>query len=118
MAIKKRGRKAKVSAEQLKQAFSAGKDATEIAKEFNLSLASVYNYKTRLMRAGSTLPKAKRGRKPKQKDPKEQKKAGAEVISRIGKFETYRFIINGITVTLSGKTNNVHIGPDVMTIHF
>lgn len=122
MAIKTRKKRtSKANIEQIYKALLAGKDAKLIAEEFNISVASVYNYRTRMNREGKALPAKKRGRKPKQaietKTEKPRKNTPEQII-RSGKFETYQFIINGVSITLSGKTKNVHISPDALMINF
>lgn len=122
MAIKTRKKRtSKANIEQIYKALLAGKDAKLIAEEFDISVASVYNYRTRMNREGKVLPAKKRGRKPKQAietKAEKHKKNIPEQIIRSGKFETYQFIINGVSITLSGKTKNVHISPDALTINF
>ena len=101
-----------------------GKDIKQIAADFDVSVATVYNYKTRSARAGVSLPKAKRGRKPKMATPSAPTAPAAAVKSEFKKLpvsvgmESYNFIINGVRVTVSGKASNVHIASDHMVVNF
>ncbi len=38
-----------------------------MANTYNVSVATIYNFRTRLKRTGTIVPPAKRGRKPKEK---------------------------------------------------
>jgi transposase len=124
---------------QIVKQLGEGKDAKELASTYNVSVATIYNFRTRLKRTGTVVPPAKRGRKPKEKKaeapntpgkrgrkPKalklelENKKVQAPVqkISTSVKMEQYHFIINGVKVTVSGKAKNVHIASDSMILNF
>ena len=117
-----------------------GKDAKELASAYNVSVATIYNFRTRLKRTGAVVvPPAKRGRKQKAKKEEvksEPKKRGRKpklhklelenkkVESPIQKvttsviMEQYHFIINGVKVTVSGKAKYVHIAADSMVVDF
>jgi hypothetical protein len=116
---KKRMNKEKVA--EIIRLIKEGKDIKQIAADFDVSVATVYNYKTRSARAGVSLPKAKRGRKPKMATPSAP---DAPVKSEFKKLpvsvgmESYNFIINGVRVTVSGKASNVHIASDHMVVNF
>ena len=135
-------RKKRLSSEaiiQIVKQLGEGKDAKELASTYNVSVATIYNFRTRLKRTGTVVLPAKRGRKPKEKKaeesttpgkrgrkPKalilelENKKVQAPVqkVSTSVKMEQYHFIINGVKVTVSGKAKNVHIAPDYMIVDF
>ena len=122
---------------QIVKQLGEGKDAKELASSYNVSVATIYNFRTRLKRTGTVVPPAKRGRKPKAKKeeiksepkkrgrkPKAQKLESKKVESPIQKvttsvkMEQYHFIINGVKVTVSGKAKYVHIALDSMIIDF
>jgi len=124
---------------QIVKQLGEGKDAKELASTYNVSVATIYNFRTRLKRAGTVVPPAKRGRKPKEKKvalsttpgkrgrkPKalklelETKKTEAPIqkVAVSVKMEQYHFIINGVKVTVSGKAKNVHIASDSMIVDF
>jgi len=116
---KKRMSKEKVA--EIIKLLAEGKDVRQIASDYNISVATVYNYKTRSAREGTAIPKGKRGRKPKSKDHIEGPKTVQETFQKLPvsvKMESYHFIINGVKVTVSGKARTVHIGPDQMVINF
>ncbi len=98
-----------------------GKDVRQIASDYNISVATVYNYKTRSARQGIAIPKGKRGRKPKGMQFKEASNLKEEAFHKLPvsvKMESYHFIINGVKVTVSGKAQTVHIASDQMVINF
>ena len=124
---------------QIVKQLGEGKDAKELASTYNVSVATIYNFRTRLKRTGTVVPPAKRGRKPKAKKEEiksEPKKRGRKpnaqklelenkkVESPIQKVTTtvkmgqYDFVINGVRVTVSGKAKNVHIAADSMVVNF
>ena len=124
---------------QIVKQLGEGKDAKELASTYNVSVATIYNFRTRLKRTGTVVPPAKRGRKPKAKKEvikSEPKKRGrkpkalklelenkievspTQKIPATVKMEQYDFIINGVRVTVSGKAKNVHIAADSMVVNF
>jgi transposase len=124
---------------QIVKQLGEGKDAKELASSYNVSVATIYNFRTRLKRTGTVVPPAKRGRKPKAKKEvikSEPKKRGrkpkalkfelenkievspTQKIPASVKIEQYDFIINGVRVTVSGKAKNVHIAADSMVVNF
>jgi|GEM_PF-555785 transposase len=124
---------------QIVKQLGEGKDAKELASSYNVSVATIYNFRTRLKRTGTVVPPAKRGRKPKAKKEvikSEPKKRGrkpkalklelenkievspTQKIPATVKMEQYDFIINGVRVTVSGKAKNVHIAADSMVVNF
>ncbi|MEY3965061.1 MAG: hypothetical protein RL263_230 [Bacteroidota bacterium] len=124
---------------QIVKQLGEGKDAKELASTYNVSVATIYNFRTRLKRTGTVVPPAKRGRKPKAKkeeiksEPKkrgrkpnaqklelENKKVESPIqkVATTVKMEQYNFIINGVMVTFSGKAKNVHITADTMVVNF
>ncbi len=124
---------------QIVKQLGEGKDAKELASTYNVSVATIYNFRTRLKRTGTVVPPAKRGRKPKAKkeeiksEPKkrgrkpkaqklelENKKVESPIqkVTTSVKMEQYDFVINGVRVTVSGKAKNVHIAADSMVVNF
>ena len=98
------------------------KDAKELAEVYNVSIATIYNFRTRLKREGAPVAPKKRGRKPKSEKivikSKMPEKTDFQKLPATGKMETYNFVINGVAVTVSGKAKNVHIAPDSMIVNF
>lgn len=124
---------------QIVKQLGEGKDARELANAYNVSVATIYNFRTRLKRTGTIVPPAKRGRKPKEKKvaapaapvkrgrkPKALKlelenknvEATIQKVATSVKMEQYNFIINGVKVTVSGKATNVYIAADAMVVNF
>jgi transposase len=101
--------------------IAEGKDVRQIAADYNVSVATIYNYKTRSAREGTALPKAKRGRKPKGQLPAEQTDYPTSTFQKqpvTVRMESYHFIINGVKVSVSGKARTFHIAADQMIINF
>ncbi len=124
---------------QIVKQLGEGKDAKELASTYNVSVATIYNFRTRLKRTDTSVPPAKRGRKPKVKKEEiksEPKKRGRKpkvqklelenskvesLIQKVAtsvKMDQYDFVINGVRVTVSGKAKNVHIAADSMVVNF
>ena len=99
-----------------------GRDAKELADTYKVSIATIYNFRTRLKREGAPVSPKKRGRKTKvekiQIEAKKAPTADIQKLPAVGQMETYNFIINGVVVTVSGKAKNVHIAPDSMMANF
>jgi transposase len=96
-----------------------GKTNAEVAEQFKVSVATVNNHRTRMKREGMVFP-TKRGRRPKSDNTQNKKTTSANnksVLSDV-KMDEYKFIINGVEVTVSGKAKNVHVGKESMQINF
>jgi transposase len=116
---KKRMSKEKVA--EIVKLLIEGKDVRQIAADYNVSVATIYNYKTRFAREGAALPKAKRGRKPQGPLSSEQSDFPRSTFQQLPvtvRMESYHFIINGVKVSVSGKARTVHIAADQMIINF
>ena len=62
----------------------------------------------------------KRGRRPKSDDASNKKTSSINnksILSDV-KMDEYKFVINGVVVTVSGKAKNVHVGKESMQINF
>jgi hypothetical protein len=64
------------------------------------------------------LLQANRDRKPKLESKSLPTIKNIEKLDTTSKIENYQFIINGVSVSVSEKTKNVHIGRDAMVINF
>jgi len=118
----KKKRLSKEKAAEIVKLLGEGRDAKELADTYNVSIATIYNFRTRLKRDEASVAPKKRGRKPKadkiQFQAKKAPTADFHKLPVMGKMETYNFIINGVAVTVSGKAKNVHITPDSMLVNF
>jgi|688.fasta_scaffold742655_1 transposase len=124
---------------QIVKQLNEGKDAKKLANAYNVSVATIYNFRTRLKRSGTVVssdkggrkPKEiiaelssapnKRGRKPKSLQVKIENKKGEAPVQKVTtsvKMEQYNSIINGVKVTISGKAKNVHIAANAMFVNF
>ena len=117
----------KVSAEdmeQIKTMLQEGVKPEEIAEKFGVTVASVNNYKKKFRDAGMSFGSgSKRGRKAKSASPSEDREEKPSApIGQIGKgkgdSQAYRFIINGVSVEISGQARNINIGKNSMEINF
>lgn len=118
----------KVSAEdmeQIKIMLQEGVKPEEIAEKFGVTPASVNNYKKKFRDAGMSFGSgSKRGRKAKSASVSEDGEVSAPApIGQIGKgkgatSQAYRFIINGVSVEISGQARNINIGKNSMEINF
>jgi hypothetical protein len=116
---KKRMSKEKVA--EIIKLLAEGKDVRQIASDYNVSVATIYNYKTRSAREGAVIPRGKRGRKPKNQQTLSPINSPTPTFQKLPvavKMESYHFIINGVKVSVSGKALTVHIAPDQMVINF
>ncbi len=114
---KKRLSKEKVA--EIINLLKAGKNAKELAESYKVSVATIYNFITRLKRDGAPMLPKKRGRKPKLVMVKEGSNTiEAKKVETTLKMEQYIFVINGVDVSVSGKAKNVHISKDSMIVNF
>jgi hypothetical protein len=117
-------RKKRMSQEKVAEIINLiaeGKDVRQIASDYNVSVATIYNYKTRSAREGAVIPRGKRGRKPKNQQTLSPTNSTTPTFQKLPvavKMESYHFIINGVKVSVSGKARTVHIAPDQMVINF
>ena len=114
-------RMSKETVAEIIKLLAEGKDVRQIASDYNVSLATIYNYKTRSAREGAVTPKGKRGRKPKNQQTPSPTNLPTSTFQKLPvavKMESYHFIINGVKVSVTGKARTVHIAPDQMVINF
>ena len=110
--------------EQIKTMLQNGVKPEEIAEKFGVTVASVNNYKKKFRDAGMSFGSgSKRGRKAKSAsasdDGEETTPAPIGQIGRSkGTAQAYRFIINGVSVEISGQARNINIGKNSMEINF
>ncbi len=110
--------------EQIKTMLQEGVKPEEIAEKFGVTVASVNNYKKKFRDAGMTFGSgSKRGRKAKSASASDDGDENSSApIGQIGKAKTtsqaYRFIINGVSVEISGQARNINIGKNSMEINF
>lgn len=109
--------------EQIKTMLQEGVKPEEIAEKFGVTVASVNNYKKKFRDAGMSFGSgSKRGRKAKSAVSDDDGGEGSAPIGQIGKgknsAQAYRFIINGVSVEISGQARNINIGKNSMEINF
>ncbi|MEY4586487.1 MAG: helix-turn-helix domain-containing protein [Bacteroidota bacterium] len=118
----KKKRLSKDKMAEIVKLLGEGRDAKELADTYKVSIATIYNFRTRLKREGVPVAPKKRGRKPNSAkiaiEYAPTPKTDFQKLPATGKMEIYNFIINEVTVTVSGKAKNIHIAPDSMVINF
>ena len=116
---------------EMKQMVQSGKSPEDISKHFGVAISSVHNYKKKFKEEGLSFPSV-RGRRPsgsaspvKTTSPKPSGaiEPKSKPIGQIGfvnavSGDNYRFIVNGVSVKISGEAKNVSIGKDHMEINF
>jgi transposase len=115
-------RMSKEKAAEIVKLLGEGRDAKELADTYNVSIATIYNFRTRLKREGAPVATKKRGRKSKAEkiaiESTKTPKTDFQKLPATGNMEIYNFIINGVAVTVSEKAKNVHIAPGFMIVNF
>ena len=113
-----RKRLSKSDIAKIAEMLAAGKSNAEVADYLSVSQATIYNQKAKLIREGLKLPASKRGRKPSKPITGENTTNGEQVIKSAKRFEEYRFLINNVSVRVSGKAKDVFVSKDEMRITF
>lgn len=113
--------------QEMKQMVSQGIAPDDIAKHFDIAISSVHNYKKRFKEEGLQFPSVK-GKRPTGSVDVHVKPLNLanSTVKPIGQINSptslnqddYKFIINGVSVKISGKAKNVNIGKDHMEINF
>lgn len=120
--------KKRLSVEQInmmKDMVQKGIAPEDIANHFNIAISSVHNYKTRFKEEGINFPSV-RGRRPNGtvNDPHPTVTNSSPIIGQVTSQQTvttgesYKFIVNGTSVQISGHAKNINIGKDGMEINF
>lgn len=108
--------------EEMKKMVQNGSSPEEISKHFGVAISSVHNYKKKFKESGLTFPSV-RGRRPLgttevKPNVQVQQKPIGQVNSGGMSNANYKFIVNGVSVQVSGQARNVNIGKDSMEINF
>lgn len=113
-----RNRLSKSDIAKIAEMLAAGKSTSEVASYLNVSQATIYNQRVKLIKEGLRLPETKRGRKPSLDSTQKEGVTLPQVIKTSKKFEEYRFLINNVSVRVSGKAKDVYVSKDEMRIIF
>ncbi|MBM3454039.1 MAG: hypothetical protein FJX80_02705 [Bacteroidetes bacterium] len=103
---------------KIAELLAFGKSTSEVADSLSVSQATIYNQKAKLIREGLKLPKGRRGRKPNKQISERDASDEIRVIRPKKGFEEYRFLINNITVRVSGNAKDIFISSTEMRIKF
>ena len=117
----KKKRLSKEKAAEIVKLLGEGRDAKELADTYKVSIATIYNFRTRLKREGAPVAPKKRGRKPKLAKSEILPNTATQEPRKLEttvKMEQYIFVINGVAVSVSGRAKNVHISKDSMVVNF
>lgn len=120
--------KKRLSVEQIntmKDMVQKGVAPEDIANHFNIAISSVHNYKARFKEEGVSFPSV-RGRRPSGtvNDPHPPVTSTPMIgqmrsqPSSVNTGDSYKFIVNGTSVQISGNAKNINIGKDGMEINF
>jgi hypothetical protein len=109
--------------EQMKQMVQKGTAPEDIAKHFGVAISSVHNYKARFKAEGVNFPSV-RGKRP--TGSVDVRPSTSKTIGQIKSVDsssslsgdTYKFIVNGTSVQISGHAKNINIDKDSMEINF
>lgn len=110
---------------QMKDLVVKGVAPEDIARQFDVAISSVHNYKKKFKEEGIQFPSVK-GKRPTGSisAPSTLPKTSTEPKSAIRSGNSnpqaggMQFIINGTTVNITGQATNVTIGKDSMEIKF
>jgi transposase len=114
--MKKRLSKSDVA--KIAELLASGKSTSEVADSLSVSQATIYNQKAKLIREGLKLPEGKRGRKPNKQITERDVTEEIRVIRPKKRFEEYRFLINNISVRVSGNAKDIFISSTEMRISY
>jgi len=108
---------------QMKKMVQQGVAPEDIAKHFDVAISSVHNYKARFKSEGMSFPSVK-GKRPTGSvntvTAATYKPVGQVVSSNSKEInsDSYKFIVNGTSVQISGHAKNININKDSMEINF
>ena len=111
---------------EMKEMVAKGVYPEDIANHFGIAVSSVHNYKKRFKDEGLKFPSVKGKRpsnslKPEDVLPKEKQVPNSSHNSIIGVVngnESYKFIVNGISIEIGEGAKSINIGKDHMEIKF
>jgi len=99
--------------EALKDLLLSGLTSAEAAKQMEVSVATVSNYRAYFKKKGDVFPN-NRGRKPKNSSNETTVKEN----SSNSFSDSYKYIINGIQVTFSDKPKVLRIGKNGLQVEY
>jgi transposase-like protein len=111
-----RKRLSKSDLAKIAEMLASGKSTSEVANYLNVSQATIYNQKSKLIRDGLKLPEAKRGRKPRKPNSIDSVPPSQQIVRSGKSLDEYRFLINNVSVRISGKAKDVYVSKDEMRI--
>jgi predicted transcriptional regulator len=110
--------------QRMKDLLQEGKLPEDISKEIGVAVSSVNNYKKRFRDEGVVMPSKRADRVKKSKKIAKDTpvhsigQITASVSEHSRSTQAYRFIVNGVSVEISGQAKNINIGPNRMEISF
>jgi transposase len=103
---------------KIAEMLATGKSISEVADYLSVSQATIYNQKAKLIREGFKLPEVKRGRKPANSGSANNLASSKQIIKTSRPFDEYRFLINNVSISISGKAKDVYVSKEEMRIIF
>lgn len=106
--------------QELKSMVQQGVSPEDISRHFGVAISSVHNYKKRFKEAGVKFPSVKGKRPVGTIEPATNAgKVVGQVVSQTSQAkQNYQFVVNGVTVQVSGEAKNINIGKSSMEITF
>lgn len=102
---------------RMKNMVSQGVAPEDIAKYFNIAISSVHNYKARFKAEGLKFPSV-RGKRPTgsvEQPTSNRPKTSGELVT---KTDGYNFMVNGVSIRISGEPKSVVIGKKSIEVNF
>lgn len=108
--------------QQMKTMVQKGIAPEDIAKHFNIAISSVHNYKKRFKIEGLQFPDV-RGKRPTGSVDVQSKSVSKVTVDNESKAGVtmqsgMNFVVNGVSVKISGEAKNVNISKDQVEIKF
>lgn len=102
--------------EQMKSMVQQGIAPEDISREFNIAVSSVHNYKARFKEEGMKFPVV-RGKRPSHGKVTPEPPQVTGVVNRVP-GENFKFIVNGMSVEITGQAKAVNINKDSFEVKF
>jgi len=103
--------------EQMKTMVANGVAPEDIANKFEMAISSVHNYKKKFKQEGLKFPSVRGKRPVGSVEPlSSQKQVSNQSVPM--QDQGINFVVNGVSVHVSGQAKNVTIGKDSMEISF
>ena len=105
--------------EQMKSMVKQGMAPEDISQKFNIAVSSVHNYKARFKSEGLQFPVV-RGKRPNHGKVILDAAQPTQVTGVVNRVpgENFKFIVNGMSVEITGQAKAVNINKDSFEVKF